>query len=257
MKHLIIPDAHVIPKTNNDRFEMAGTLALDERPDVIVCLGDFADMASLCSYDKNRRSFEGRRYILDCEAARDALSRFNKPIDSYNRQRRRNGKAQYKPRKVMLLGNHEHRITRATDLSPELEGTLDLNDLGYKEYGWEVQPFLMPIEINGVYYNHYFVTGVSGEAISGLNIASSILAKQLASCTAGHIHLLDFAIRSSPSGKQSMALVPGCFFEHKFQYSEAIEYLWWRGLAIKHNVVDGAYDLELISLKQLKHKYGE
>lgn len=256
VSHLVIPDAHVQPDTNNDRFEWLGKFILERRPDKIICLGDFADMNSLCSYDRGKRSFEGRRYLGDCEAVKDALGRLNGPINHYNSQRKRNGKSQYRPEKFMLLGNHEHRIVRATEDRAELDGTIGIHNLGFTEYGWRVSDYLVPIELDGIFYCHYFVSGVKGEAISGPNIASLIISKHFVSCIAGHVHTIDYAVRTTPSGKQVMGLVPGCFFDHPMDYAEHTEHLWWRGVAWLENVVDGAYDLELVSLERLKKNYG-
>ena len=43
--------AHVTPKADNKRFEWLGNLIFDIKPDYTVDLGDFADLASLNSYD--------------------------------------------------------------------------------------------------------------------------------------------------------------------------------------------------------------
>lgn len=56
---LVIPDAHASPKHNNSRFDILGKFILDRQPDIIVNIGDFADMEALCSYDKGKASFEG------------------------------------------------------------------------------------------------------------------------------------------------------------------------------------------------------
>ena len=61
-KLLIIPDAHAEPNYDNDRFTWLGSLIFEKKPDVVVCLGDWFDMASLSSHDKGKKSFEGRRY---------------------------------------------------------------------------------------------------------------------------------------------------------------------------------------------------
>ena len=53
-KLLIIPDAHAEPNYDNDRFTWLGNLIFEEKPDVVVCLGDWFDMASLSSHDKVR-----------------------------------------------------------------------------------------------------------------------------------------------------------------------------------------------------------
>lgn len=104
---LCIPDAHASPKHNNNRFELLGQFIMDRRPDTIVCIGDFFDMESLCSYDKGKRSFEGRRYKADIEAGIDAMDAMFAPMVSYNLRQQINKKAQYRPKLVFTLGNHE------------------------------------------------------------------------------------------------------------------------------------------------------
>ena len=72
MKHLVIGDSHAKPGISNRRFEWLGKLILDEKPDVIIDIGDFEDMPSLSSYDVGKKSYEGRRYIKDLESAWEA-----------------------------------------------------------------------------------------------------------------------------------------------------------------------------------------
>jgi len=62
MKHFILPDCQVKPGVPLNHLEWAGRFVVDKRPEVVVCLGDFADMPSLSSYDVGKKSFEGRRY---------------------------------------------------------------------------------------------------------------------------------------------------------------------------------------------------
>ena len=68
----------------------------EKQPEKIICIGDFADMSSLSSYDRGTKSFEGRRYVKDIEAAKEAMGRFLQPIREYNASQRKNGKKQYK-----------------------------------------------------------------------------------------------------------------------------------------------------------------
>ena len=35
--------------------------------DKVICMGDFASMDSMSSYDRKKKSFEGRRYKKDIE----------------------------------------------------------------------------------------------------------------------------------------------------------------------------------------------
>lgn len=252
--HVYIPDPHAEPGVSNERFDLLGRFLLDKKPDVIICAGDMADMPSLSSYDKGKKSFEGRRYSEDISSVQDALTRINRPIELYNSQSR-NRQKQYKPRMVLTLGNHEDRIRRAIQLSPELEGTIGIHNLGYEEAGWEVHPYLQPVEIDGIFYNHFFVSGVMGTPIGGVNPAKAMIMKHMSSCSAGHSHVMDFATASTPSGRRVFGLVGGCFCEQPMAYAHATQYQWWAGLILKHNVSNGEYDPEFFSMARLKELY--
>lgn len=254
--HLIIGDPHAQAGISNERFDWLGKIILDRRPEVVVCLGDLADMESLSSYDRGKKDFEGRRYHLDIEVTKDALRRTNKPVDDYNEGCRKNKKKGYKPRKILLGGNHdEGRIARATQMHPEFEGMINVSQLGYEEYGWEYIPYTIPICIDGVWYCHHFPSGVKGEPISGASVAQSLLAKNMTTSVVGHNHILDFAVRTSPSGRRVWGVSGGCYFEHSMKYAIATEHLWWRGLIFLHNVEDGDFDIETLSMKEIRKEY--
>lgn len=237
---LVVPDAHCKPGVSNERFEWLGKYVAHKKPDIVVCLGDFADMPSLCTYDRGKIDFEGRRYKNDLAATRDALHLLQKGMGKYN------------PRKIMLLGNHEHRINKALALQPELDGIISTDDLKYQDWGWEVFDFKYPVEINGVTFCHYMPSGVMGYPISGENAASKLIAKNHTSCVVGHSHLMDYAERTDPFGKRILGLSAGCFFEHDEAYAGPANQMYWRGVQMLRRVKDGEYDLELISMKQLK-----
>src|SRR6187431_2812527 len=61
--HMVIPDVQSKPGVQNDHLTWIGAYAVEKKPDVIVCIGDFWDFPSLSSYDKGKLSFEGRRYV--------------------------------------------------------------------------------------------------------------------------------------------------------------------------------------------------
>jgi len=242
--HLVIGDPHCNPKASNDRFLWAGKLARDLKPDTIICMGDFASMDSLSSYDKGKKSFEGRRYRKDIDHAHDALEKFNKGL---------NGR---RSRKVMLLGNHEDRIDRIIDETPELDGTISTKDLNFKEFGWEVVPYQEPMVVDGVHYCHNYPTGVMGKPISGDNIARSLLLKNKVSSTVGHCHLFDYSMCTTPMGKKVIGLSAGCYLHHKEEYARSTQRMWWSGLIVKRNVKQGEYDLETIKYNTIRRKYG-
>lgn len=255
-KLLLVGDPHSSPDTDNRRFDWLGRMILEEEPDVVLCIGDFSDLNSLSSYDKGKKSAELRRYRNDVGAACDALTRINAPLKTYNETKRNVRKAQRKaPRKIMIMGNHEERINRAVNMAPELEGTLSLADLKYQEYGWEVQPYKRALELEGVWFNHYFPSGVKGEAISGFNIGANIVQKNMVSSVCGHSHLWDHAIRNRPDGSKVIGLCCGCYLESP-TYDDATGNLWWSGLAMLHDVDSGVFDLEQLSIERVRQLYG-
>ena len=238
---LIVPDAHAVPGLDNERFSWIGQQIVRLQPDIVVCVGDFADMASLSGYDKGKKSFEGRRYHLDVDACRDALNRLHVPLDKHNQKLRAKKKAPYNPRLVMCLGNHEGRIDRAVNSTPELEGTISVDDLHFKQHGWEVVPYEESIEICGFQFSHHFASGVSGRPISGVNHAASLLGKLHTSAVVGHSHCLDFAVHTRPDGRKIVGLVVGCM-SHPDQvegWNRATHRLWWRGLTYLRGARDG------------------
>lgn len=235
----VMPDAHVQPDQVLRRFGWFRNMEQDLRPDFTVCLGDFADMSSLCSYDKGKKEFEGRRYKKDVASVRTALEILGEPPEGTKR--------------IMLLGNHCQRIIKACSSQPELDGILRLEDLGYEEHGWEVVPFKVPIEINGVTFCHYLPSGVMGYPITS---AHAILNKTSTSAVVGHSHLLDYSERTDPYGQRKCALVAGCFFEHDEHYAGPANRMYRRGVAVLHDVHNGEFDFEWVGLGRLQRRYG-
>jgi predicted MPP superfamily phosphohydrolase len=110
MKHLVIPDTQVKPGISLDYLRWIGQYAAEKKPDVIVMIGDFADMPSLSSYDVGKKSFEGRTYKADVRAVRKGMETLLAPIRKEQKDMAKAKKKIWKPKMVLTLGNHEHRI---------------------------------------------------------------------------------------------------------------------------------------------------
>lgn len=245
---LVLPDVQAKPGIDFSYLSRIGQYAVDKRPDVIVCIGDFADMPSLSSYDKGKKSFEGRRYKRDIEAAQFAMQAFLKPINDYNEQHSR----PYKPRMVLTLGNHEARISRACDDDPKLDGVLSLKDLAYEEYGWEVFPFLEVVIIEGVAFCHFFTTGQKGNPAS---TAQAQLNKKHMSCVAGHQQGLQIATAYRGDGALLTSIIAGSCYEHEEMYLGPQGNKHWRGFVMLHAVKDGSFDLMPVSVDYINNRY--
>lgn len=247
-KLVIIPDAHAHPEYDNDRFEILGNFLSEEAPGCVVCIGDFADMPSLSSYDRGTRGFEGRRYAKDVEASLDALGRLEAAWGHDS-----------DVRKVMTYGNHENRIVRVTNSDAAMHGTIGVGDLGFEEDGWETYPFLQPVSIGGINFSHYFVSGVMGRAISGVHIGSSLCTKLHQSGVQGHSHLLDHAERTRPDGQKIFGLSVGCY-THKGMvedWNAATAHTWWRGVVVLEGMDgEGYYDeIRFVTQRRMMEDY--
>lgn len=252
-KHLVIPDCQVAPGTPIDHLELIGRMIVDVQPDVIINIGDFADMESLCEYDKGKACFEGRRYRKDIECSERGMRCLLGPVTRYNNSLRRNKKRLYSPRYILTLGNHEDRINRAIQKQPELEGVISIDNLSYEKFGWEVYPFLQPVEVDGIAYCHYFHNKLSRTPHPNSKL---MLAREHRSCTQGHVQTLDYDVQYGGDGKALHGIRAGACYTHDEVYKGPQGNIHWRGVILKHNVKDGEYDPEFISLRGLKERYG-
>jgi hypothetical protein len=253
MKHMVIPDTQVKPGCPVDHLKWAGQYAVDKKPDVIVHIGDHWDNPSLSHYDKNTKSFEGRRYTQDIAAGIAGMEEFLAPIRAEQRRLKENKKKQWNPRLVFTLGNHENRITRAIESDPKLDGLIGFSDLRLEEMGWEVVPFLVPIKIDGVVYAHYFTSGIMGRPVSS---SRALLTKQFQSCVMGHVQDRELSFAKRADGTRVTGLFAGIFYQHEEGYLNAQTNLSWRGIWMLHEVDDGAFDEMPVSLNYLRKRYG-
>ena len=252
MKHLVLPDVQAKPGVDFSYLAKIGRYAVEKKPDTIICIGDFADMPSLSSYDAGKKSFEGRRYVEDIKASKDAMVSFLSPIWEFNARAKKNKEKQYKPKLVMTLGNHENRINRAVNDDPKLEGVLAISDLGYEEYGWDVHNFLDVVVVDGVAYSHYFVTGVAGRPASS---AASQLRKTNMSSIAGHQQGKQIAYATRADGSTITSIIAGSCYEHDEDYLGTQGNKHWRGFLMLHEVNDGAFDEMWVSLDYINGRY--
>lgn len=251
--HMVIPDIQAKPGVSLDYLKWIGQYIIAKKPDILICIGDFADMPSLSSYDKGKKSFEGRRYKADIQSAKDAMDLMLAPMREYNKRQKDGHHKQYTPRMVLTLGNHEERIMRVSEYAPELEGVVGYDDLPYES--WEVVDYLKPIDIDGVTYVHYLANPMSGKPYGGT--ALNQLAKVGRTFVVGHKQTLDVATRFTIGGVQQWGIVAGAAYPHFEDYKGYQGNDHWRGVLYLHRVVNGSFDPMFISLDYLKDRFHE
>lgn len=253
MRILCIPDTQCKPGVPTKHLEWAGKVICEYRPDVVVHLGDHADMPSLSSHDNaGSKYFEGKRYKDDIAAAKEGMNALLAPLKALQVQQKKNKEKVYKPRMVLTLGNHENRINRAVANSPILEGVISVQDLGYEDT-WEVHPFLSPVFISGVGFCHYWPVGAMGRPASS---AAVIINKLHMSCIAGHQQGKQVAYGKRADGKPLISIIAGSYYLHDEDYMDSLSNKHWRGLVVLNDVKDGSFDELFLSIEYLERKYG-
>ena len=251
VKHGVIPDTQVKPGVPIDHFDWIAQYFCEKRPNVIIHLGDWYDMNSLCSYDKvdNPGDYHQRLYEDDLEAGDRSLELFENRLAKTK---------DYKPRKVYLLGNHENRYERLIRAEPVLARSLTKPWKAAEARGWEVQPFLKPIVIHGVAYCHYFCRGPNGtvgNSRRGAPSARAQVTREMRSCTAGHKQGLDVHIQPTEDGMKRGIIAESCY-QHEEEYLSPQGTTYWRGILMKHEVHEGDFNLMEVSLNFLQRGFG-
>ena len=241
---LVIADTQAKSEESLEYLLWIGKYIADKKPDIIVHIGDHFDLPSLSSYDKGTSKIEGKRLYKDIEAGVEGFKFLNLELEKHK---------DYHPRKVFCLGNHEERLDRYVNEHPELQGTLGTDKLPFDKYGWEVHPFLKPVEIEGIFFVHYLANPMSGKPYGGS--AMNILKTVGRSFVVGHKQCLDIAIRPTIDGKQQLGIVNGACYDHFESYKGFIGNNHFRGLTVLHECSDGFAVPMFVSLDYMKEKY--
>jgi hypothetical protein len=214
------------------------------------------DFASLSSYDKGKKEFIMQNVEEDIESLHTAEDVLYAPMHAYNRYQVKLKKKQYEPIVVKLIGNHEYRLKRLLEYEPRWESkTCNMNAFNTRHAINEtVVPFMEWIDVDGVFYSHFFASGVLGRPVSN---AKMILAKKGVSCTQGHHHQLDSAAMTKPDGTRIRGLIAGCFIDKDAPgfAGPQVDNLYWRGVILKKQVFNGDYDLSEYSIDRLLKEY--
>lgn len=255
MIHFLVPDTQVTPESDVNFLSWVGRYLVDQFSDKavkVILLGDHWDMASLSSYDRGKRAMEGRRYADDIAAGNHGIDVLMQPLEQHQLRRRVMKHKVWEPELHYLDGNHDDRITRATQDEAMLDGTLSLEDRNLKAHGFTVHPFLEVVELDGILYSHYMVNSANGRPLSGMietrikNVGQSFVQ--------GHQQGLKTGMVEVVAGRRRGIVAGSCYLDN-MAYRGPQGRNEWRGVLVLHEVNDGDYDLMEVSLNFLCRKY--
>ena len=180
LRVLAIGDSHDHPGIpDKSRFSLMGRYAAQEQPDVIVHIGDFLDLHSLCSHTRED-TYAGKgkpSFQQDIDSAAEAMAAFEAELP-----------AGYRPRKHITLGNHEDRAWRYENANPATVGQLtgQVENL-FESHGWTHQRFGHWTLCGGVLFTHVPRT-IMGRPVGGKTVENTIANDSTRSLVFGHTH---------------------------------------------------------------------
>ena len=250
MKLLVLPDLQVKPGVPLVHLNWLGRYIAEKRPDAIVQIGDALDLPSLSSYDRGKRSAEGRRLEGDLEAGKLAFDLLTQPY---------RGLVGYQPLQIFTEGNHEARLYRLLDDQPYLHGQLHyaIQDI-VEARGFEFNPFLEVREVSGVLCSHFFARSAQGTVVQTKNGAPSareMVRREGQSAIAGHRQGIDLAVVQTQS-KRMYGVIAGSCYLHLENYLGPQGSNHWNGCVMLHELnASGESNPMLISLEYLCKRY--
>ena len=247
-KVIVIPDTQVKPGVPLFHLPAIGNYINSVRPDTVVVIGDWWDMASLNKFG-TKQELEGKRILEDIIAGQEAMDLFLSHALK---------DPEYKPRMVFTVGNHDPqvRIPRAISHSPELEGMLEDNMTEWLESkGFEVNPFFEPVNIEGVRFAHYFVNPHSAKKMPLSGAIDTCLKNCGFSFVQGHQQGLKLGKHYLADGTQRLGIVAGSCYLHSEEFMGIQGNKHWQGIIQLNDLKDGSADICELSLDYLIRKY--
>lgn len=252
-RHLYIPDTQIEPGVPLDHITWASHAIVDYMPDVIVMGGDWATVPSLNSYAKpGGLELEGSRILDDIHVANEAAKVLVAPMEKEIARRVRNKDKRWNPERHYTKGNHEDRLDRVAKSDSRFEGLVDSNMIVLP--GFQTHDFLKIVEIDGIWYSHYFAAQHSGRPIGGS--IDNRLNKIGQSFVQGHQQGFLYGCRQFPGKVARHGLVAGSFYLHDETYRGPQCNGEWRGIVVLNEVRNGTFDIMPLSMSYLRRKYG-
>jgi hypothetical protein len=223
---------------------------------VIVCIGDFFDLPSLSRHSMpGGLEKENKRLKADLEAGHKAMARLTDPIHAETARLKRNKEKGWKPRMVFTAGNHEDRADRVAANDATLEGVVGSHLCDVERFGFERFKFLEPVEIDGVWYAHYWQSQHSPRPIGGT--IDNRLNKLGFSFVAGHEQGKRYSDRPLPNGRTLHGIVVGSCYLGTESYRGPQASNEWRGVAVLHDVRNGNMSAMFLDMAYLCDEYAD
>lgn len=241
-----VGDAHDTPAIpDKSRFEWIGKYVRAIKPDVLIQIGDFADLDSLNTHIPNE-TYHGRAkptFMADMASFNEALGHID--CDGIE--------------KHCTLGNHERRLYLFEDRAPEAYGMMQFElQRIFERHKWTFSPYGEITFYGGVGFVHAALNRL-GKTYGGKNAEQTIANDCLHDLVIGHSHT-DRKHRAAKIGHNNEVQVinTGCALPsgYMFQYAQHATTGWSYGICdftIQHGHVQSQH---FVTMQELGERYG-
>ena len=246
----VIGDAHDSPEMEKDRFLWIGSYIGDVCPDAVVQIGDFLTLDSLNTHIPNE-TFEGKAkptYMRDIVSFEKALDALDTGIAG-----------RCSPIKHITLGNHEFRLWKFEDRTPEIYGMMQtqLTKL-FERHSWSWTEYGQFYFIGGVGFIHVPLTEL-GKAYGGKTANHRVCLDSTFDIVWGHSHK-DNNVKLPKIGPRNYvrSLNVGCAlpYQHVEKYALHNTTGWSWGVYILGISGGHIQSWEWTSMLELEKRYG-
>jgi predicted phosphodiesterase len=210
------------PEHDQAAINIALAFIKDFKPDVILLGGDQLQMDTISFFNKNKpKLIESKRLKNDYKGFQaEILDRITQNVSK-------------KCKKYFLIGNHEYRIERLIENSPQHEGFIELeNNLDLKDY--TIVPFNTVVNIGEMYFTHGWHYNI--------HYAKQTVQEAQKMIFVGHAHMPQVFTAISPATclpKQCVGV--GCLCNRNPQYMENRPNAWVHQFLFWYMFEDGTF----------------
>lgn len=246
---LAIGDTHDQPGMSKDRFRWIGRHAAEWKPDRIIQIGDFASWDSVSAHDQPGTVNHAQRptFRADLDSCEEAMGVFLREIDALECPL------------DLIAGNHEDRIQRFENKTPETVGTLwaQFEETAMR-YRWRVHPYGHWFFVDGVGFTHV-PHNIMGRPYGGQNSENQIANHATHSIVFGHTHRATFRKVPKIGINNSIEVLNlGSAMPHGYvaRYAGTATSGWSYGIYELHVHRGHIVDHRFISMQALEELYG-
>jgi hypothetical protein len=241
-----IGDAHDSPDIpDKSRFRWMAEYIRQEKPDIVIQIGDFATLDSLNSHVGNE-TYGGKSkptFMADMESFNNALGEMD--LDGIEHH--------------VTLGNHERRLFLFEERAPEAYGMMQCElQKVFERHKWTQSPYGVPYVVGGVSFVHCALNSL-GKSYGGKNAEGTIANDAVGDWVIGHSHRERMHRAPKLGGNNFVKIINvGCALPdlHVEAYAQHTLTGWSFGIAdmiIQHAHVQ---DYRFVTMEHLGETYG-